>query len=47
MRREMRQISGVNRPLGVALSEKAHETRFKEDLKEMYRMYGIGEEEDE
>ena len=25
MRREMRQISGVNRPLGVALSEKAHE----------------------
>ena len=26
MRREMRQISGVNRPLGVALSAKAHGT---------------------
>ncbi|MBQ3490131.1 MAG: WYL domain-containing protein [Clostridia bacterium] len=37
----------ICRIVQMNFSEKAHENRFKEDLKEMYRMYGIGEEEDE
>ena len=37
----------ICRIVHVNFSEKGYETLFKEDLKEMYRMYGIGEEEGE